>query len=172
MIKIINYMKTTTEITTLFDTTLERAFKSPMLCDVAQIHTGGITPKVTHCTEDATWGKVGGSRKIFMAKTWNFKGGESSLDTVLERQENESWKIEITDFKTASMGFEKFQGEWFTRLLPTGQVEVRYRYTLFSKSILFYPFHWLFTKIVWKHYMRQVLENIRKLTIEEAPYLH
>lgn len=166
-------MQTTIEITAIFDTTLERAFKTPMLCDITKIHTGyGLTPRVTHCTEDETWGKAGGSRKVFMAKTLMFKGGESSLDKVLERKENEYWKIEISDFKTWSMGFEKFQGEWFTTPLPDDKVQVRYRYTMFSNSRIFYPFHWLFTKLVWRNYMRHVLENIRYLTINDAPYLH
>ncbi|MBL7791081.1 MAG: hypothetical protein JNK77_02065 [Saprospiraceae bacterium] len=130
-----NLLKTTTEITTVFNTTLARAFKSPMLCDITKVHTGyGFTPRVIHCTEDETWGKAGGSRKAFMAKNLTFKGGESSLDTVLERKENEYWKIEISDFKIWSMGFVKFQGEWFT--------------------------------------MQHVLENIRQLTIGEAPFLH
>ncbi|NUQ26292.1 MAG: hypothetical protein HUU34_20265 [Saprospiraceae bacterium] len=168
-----NLLKTTTEITTVFNTTLERAFKSPMLCDITKVHSGyGITPRVTHCTEDESWGKAGGSRKVFMAKTLTFKGGESSLDTVLERKENEYWKIEISDFKTWSMGFVKFQGEWFTTRLEEGKVLVRYRYTMFSNSRLFYPFHWLFTKIVWRNYMKHVLENIRQLIIQETPYLH
>lgn len=166
-------MQTTTEITTIFETTLERAFKTPMLCDVTKVHTGhGITPKVTHCTEDESWGKVGGSRKVFMAKTPTFKGGESSLDKVLARDENKYWKIEISDFKAWSMGFNKFQGEWFTTQLQDGKIQVRYRYTMFSNSIIFYPFHWLFTKLVWRNYIKHVLENIRKLAIDKAPYLH
>ena len=166
-------MKTTTEITTTLNTTLERAFKSPMLCDITKIHSGyGVTPKVTHCTEDETWGRVGGSRKVFMAKTPTFKGGESSLDKVLERDENRYWKIEVSEFKSWSMGFYKFQGEWFTTPLDNGRVQVRYRYTMFSNSVIFYPFHWLFTKLVWRNYMSHVIENIRQLTIEEAPYLH
>jgi len=166
-------MRTTTEISTTFNTTLERAFKSPMLCDITKVHSGyGVTPRVTHCTEDETWGKVGGSRKVFMAKTATFKGGESSLDKVLDRQENKYWKIEISDFKSASMGFQKFQGEWFTTQLQEGVVQVRYRYTMFSNSVIFYPFHWLFTKLVWRSYMKHALENVRELAVKEAPYLH
>ncbi|MEY3321528.1 MAG: hypothetical protein RLZZ417_1111 [Bacteroidota bacterium] len=115
-------MKSTTQILTVFPTTLERAFKTPMLCDVTKIHTGySITPKVTHCTEDKSWGKKGGSRKIFMAKTFNFKGGEASMDKVLERVENEYWKIEISDFKMPSMGFEKFQGNGLPNNLKRGK---------------------------------------------------
>lgn len=166
-------MQATAEITTTFNTTLERAFKSPMLCDVTKVHTGyGVTPRVTHCTEDESWGKVGGSRKVFMARNLAFKGGESSLDQVLERKENEYWKIEISDFKSWSMGFHKFQGEWFTLPLPDGTVQVRYKYTMYSDSWLFYPFHWLFTKLIWRNYMRHALENIRTLATNEAPYLH
>ena len=91
-------MKSSVQIYSIFPTTLERAFKTPMLCDVTKIHTGySVTPKVTHCSEDETWGKKGGTRKIFMAKTSSFKGGEASLDKVLERRENEYWKIEISD---------------------------------------------------------------------------
>lgn len=166
-------MTTRTEIRTIFDTTLERAFKTPMLCDVTKIHTGSsLTPRVTHTTEDETWGRKGGSRKIFMAKTWNFKGGEASLDTVLEREENAYWKIEISDFKMPSMGFKKFQGEWFTSQRPDGRIEIRYAYTMYSKSILYYPFHLFFTKVLWKKYMWQVMENIRALTKLEEPYVH
>ena len=101
-----------------------------------------------------------------------FKGGEASSDKVLERRENAYWKIEVSDFRSWSMGFTKFQGEWFTDQLPEGKVKVLYRYTMFSNSIVFYPFHWLFTKLVWRKYMKHALENIRELTRIEAPYLH
>lgn len=166
-------MQTKVEITAILDTTLERAFKTPMLCDIRKIHTGSaITPRVTHCTDDVTWGQPGGSRKVHMAKTWNFKGGEASLDTVLERKENAYWKIVVSDFKTYSMGFEKFQGEWFTEQLPNGKIQVRYVYTMFSHSLLMYPFHLFFTKVLWKSYMKQVMRNIIQLIREESPYLH
>jgi hypothetical protein len=165
-------MTTSTAITTIFHTTLERAFKTPMLCDVTRIHTGHwVTPRVTHCADDATWGQVGGSRRIFMARTPLFKGGEASIDRVLERRENAYWKIEITDFKTWSMGFTKFQGEWTTEAIAEKQVRVCYRYTMYSDSVLLHPFHWFFTKVIWRGYMRQALEHVRQLAMDEAPYL-
>jgi hypothetical protein len=164
---------TTATITTIFNTTLERAFKTPMLCDITKVHSGhGVTPPVTHCTEDETWGKPGGSRKVFMAKTFAFKGGESSLDKVLERRENEYWKIEVSDFKTPSMGFNKFVGEWFTKEVGENKIEVTYTYTMHSSIATLYPFHLLFTKVIWKNYMKHVMENIKELAYSEAPYLH
>ena len=54
----------------IYKCSLERAFKTPMLCDVSKIHTGyGVMPKVTHATEDEDWGKPGSSKKIFAAKS-------------------------------------------------------------------------------------------------------
>ena len=166
-------MTSTVEISTIFHCSLERAFKTPMLCDVSKIHTGyGLTPRLTHCLDDETWGQPGGSRRIFMAKNIAFKGGEASLDRVLARIENEYWKIEISDFKMPAMGFEKFQGEWFTRQLAENEIEVRYRYTMYSRYALLYPFNWLFTKTIWRNYLWHALENVRKLAMEGAPYVH
>lgn len=143
-----------------------------MLCDVAKVHTGfGLMPRVTHCTEDATWGQVGGSRKVFMARTLTFKGGEAALDRVLERIENQYWKIEISDMKAASMGIVKFQGEWQTRQMDDGNIEVLYTYTVFTKGVLLFPLQWLFTKLLWRTYMKQVINNIKELAYSEAPYL-
>lgn len=166
-------LTTSASLTAVFDTDLERAFKTPMLCDVTRIHTGSwVTPQVTHTTDDSTWGRVGGSRRIHMVKTPLFKGGEASLDRVLERVENDHWIIEVCEFKTWSMGFVKFQGEWYTRALPEGGVHILYKYTLFSTSRVLHPLHWLFTKLIWRSYMKQVLGNIRTLTVEQAPYMH
>ena len=68
-------MQTRTQITAIFNCSLERAFKTPMLCDVSKVHTGfGIMPKVTHCTEDENWGQPGGSKKVFVAKSPTYKG--------------------------------------------------------------------------------------------------
>ena len=102
-----------TSVTRIYNCNLERAFKCPMLCDLRKIHIGSkVVPKVTHTSDDESWGKVGGYRKVFMAKAFGFKGGYAALDTVLERDENKHWKIEITDIKSQSLGLYKFQGEW------------------------------------------------------------
>ena len=90
---------------TVYQCSLERAFKTPMLCDVSKIHTGfGLMPRVTHCTEDASWGKPGGSKRVFAATSLTFAGGEASMDRVLERIENEYWKIEVSNFTSWMLG--------------------------------------------------------------------
>jgi len=94
-------MNTTVSIKSIFNCSLERAFKTPMLCDVSKVHTGyGIMPKVTHCTHDLSWGKPGYSKKVFVAKSLTQKGGWASTDMIIERQENKYWKFEVLDFKS------------------------------------------------------------------------
>ena len=162
-----------TSIKTIYACSLERAFKTPMLCDVSKIHTGyGLMPKVTHCTDDAHWGKPGGTKRVFAAKSLSFGGGEASMDKVIERIENAYWKIEVSDFKSWMLGFSKFVGEWKTTALEKDRILIEYTYTLYADNIWLYPLNWLFTKIFWRVYMKRVLENVRKLAYGNEPYLY
>jgi hypothetical protein len=168
-----NYMQTKIKITTIFNTTLQRAFKTPMLCDVSKVHTGyGIMPKVTHCTNDEHWGQPGFSKKIFVAKSFSQKGGWASVDKVIERMENKYWKIEVGEFQSWMLGFSKFVGEWQTTEIEKDKILVEYTYTLHSNLILLYPLNWLFAKIFWKTYMKRVLENVRQIAYNNEPYLY
>ena len=164
-------MTTTVSIQTIFECSLERAFKTPMLCDVSKVHTGlGIMPKVTHCTEDENWGKPGYTKKVFVAKSLTQKGGWASVDKVIERIENKYWKIEVSDFQSWMLGFSKFTGEWKTTELAPNKIQVDYTYTLQSEIPLLYPLNWLFAKTFWKKYMKQVIENVRQLAYDNEPY--
>jgi len=158
---------------TVYHCSLERAFKTPMLCDVAKVHTGyGLMPKVTHCTEDENWGKPGHSKKVFVEKSLSQPGGFASMDTVLERVENEYWKIEVSDFQSWMLGFNRFTGLWKTTEINSNEIQIEYTYTLHAGNPLLYPFNWLFAKTFWKRYMYRVLENIRKMAYEEEPYMY
>lgn len=165
-------MKTSVTVKTIFNCSLERAFKTPILSDVTKVHTGyGLMPRVTHCTEDEGWGQPGSRKKVFVAKSMTQKGGEASVDKVIERIENQYWKIEVSEFKSWMLGFTKFVGEWQTREIAPEKIEITYTYTLHSNAALLYPLNWLFTKLFWKRYMKQVIENIRKMTLNKEPYL-
>lgn len=164
-------MTTKISIQTIYHCTLERAFKTPMLCDVSKVHTGlWLMPRVTHTTEDENWGKPGSSKKVFSAKSISFAGGESSVDKVLERIENQYWKIEVSDFKAWMLSFYKFVGEWKTTELEPNKIQIDYTYTMYSANPLLYPLNWLFTKLFWRIYMKQVLENIRQMIQNNEPY--
>ncbi|MBK8492973.1 MAG: hypothetical protein IPL49_19330 [Saprospirales bacterium] len=162
-----------TKVTTIYHCSLERAFKTPMLCDVSKVHTGyGLMPKVTHCTDDENWGKPGYSKKVFVAPSATQKGGWASSDKVIERIENQYWKIEVSDFQSWMLGFSKFVGEWKTTELEPNKILIEYSYTLHSDIDMLYPLNWIFTKTFWNIYMKRVLANIRKMAYNNEPYLY
>jgi hypothetical protein len=164
-------MKTIISVSTIYHCTLEKAFKSPILCDIRKVHTGyGPVPKVTHCTDDEGWGKPGSSKKIIVDDTMFQKGGFASIDKVIERVENKYWKIEVGDFQSWMWGFEKFVGEWETTEIEKNKILIVYSYTLHSNSIVLYPLNWLFANLLWKTYMKRVMENIRQIIIHDEPY--
>jgi hypothetical protein len=160
-------------VSTIYNCTLERAFKTPMLCDVSKVHTGyGLMPRVTHCTEDAHWGKPGFRKKVFAAASLTQKGGFASVDQVIERIENQYWKIEVSEFQAWMLGFYKFVGEWKTTETAPNQILIEYTYGLHSNNAFFYPLNWLFAKTFWKIYMKKVLENVREMAYNDEPYLY
>lgn len=166
-------MKVKTNVSTIYHCSLERAFKTPMLCDVSKVHTGyGIMPRITHCTDDEQWGKPSYIKRVYAEKSLTFKGGEVSSDKVLERVENEYWKIEVSDFKSWMLGFTHFVGEWKTTELESNEILVEYNYTLYSNAYLLYPLNWLFAKTFWKTYMKRVLENVREMAYRNELYLY
>ena len=166
-------MTTQVTVQTLYACSLERAFKAPILCDVTKIHTGyGLMPRVTHCTDDAGWGQPGSSKRVFSAASATFKGGEASVDRVLERVENEYWKIEVGEFKAWMLGFTKFVGEWRVQEQAPNTILITYTYTLHADSYWLYPLNWLFTHAFWRVYMKRVLENIRPLACGNEPFLY
>ena len=166
-------MTTTVSVQTIYNCSLERAFKTPMLCNISKVHTGfGLMPKVTHCTEDENWGKSGYLKKVFVAKSLTQKGGWASTDQVIERIENKYWKIEVSNFQSWMLGFSKFVGEWETTEMEPNKILIRYTYTLHSDTALLYPLNWLFANTFWSVYMKRVLENIRTLAYQNEPYLY
>jgi hypothetical protein len=161
------------KVSAIYECSLERAFKTPMLCDVSKVHTGfGIMPRVIYSKEDENWGKPGYSKKVFVAKTFSQKGGFASLDKVLERIENKYWKIEVSEFQSWMLGFYKFVGEWTTTAIEPNKILVEYTYTLYSNIAILYPVNWLFAKTFWKIYMKRVVENVRLLAYNNEPYLY
>ena len=166
-------MTSTVTVTTIYHCSLERAFKTPILCDVTKVHTGyGFTPPVTGTSPCPNWGQPGSSKKIYTAKTWLQGGGEQSVDKVLERIENKYWKIEVGEFKTWLLGFTKFVGEWRTTELAPNKIQIDYTYTMHSNVALLYPLNWLFTKLFWRGYMQHVLDNIRVMAEGNEPYMY
>jgi hypothetical protein len=159
--------------TRIFPCDIARAFKTPMLCRVTKVHTGlGPMPRITHTTEDKHWGQIGSSKKVYAASSWTQKGGYVSKDHVLERIENQRWKIRVDDFQSWMLGFYQFEGTWETERISEHQTKVIYSYDLFANNILLYPLQWLFAQLFWRRYMSQVLDNIQRMCEEREEYLY
>ena len=159
------------KVSTTYNCSLERAFRTPLLCDVSKVHTGfGLMPKVTHSTDDENWGQIGSRKKVYAAKSLTQKGGFASVDKIFERVENDYWKFQVDDFQSWMLGFYKFFGEWKTTEIEPNNILVEYTYTLHSDNPLFYPLNWLFAKTFWKTYMKRVLENVRRMAYNSEPY--
>jgi hypothetical protein len=166
-------MIATVHISTIYECPLERAFKTPILCDVRKVHTGlGPMPKVLDCRDDAGWGQPGSSKKIIIDKTFMSKGGFGFIDKVLEREENKYWVLELSDFQMPMFGLTRFRGKWKTTAIDAGRTRIDYSYQLHSGLALLYPFHWLFAQTLWRIYMWQVVENIRKMAYAGEPYMY
>ncbi len=144
-----------------------------MLCDISKVHSGyGIMPKVIGCTDDENWGQAGSTKKIYVAKSISQNGGFASVDRVIERVENEYWKIEVSEFQFWMFGCYKFVGGWNTKELEENKIQIDYSYTLYSSNLIWYPLIWVFTHVFWRKYMKRVLENIRIMVTNEEPYLY
>jgi len=168
-----NKMEFKIKTATIYECSLERAFKTPMLCDVTKVHTGfGLTPKVTHTTEDENWGQIGSSKKIYVKKSLFQKEGFASIDRIIERKENEYWKIQVDEFQSWMAGFHKFIGEWKTTEKSKNKILVEYHYTLYANQPLYYPLNWIFAKIFWPVYMKRVLNNIKEMAYNNEAYLY
>lgn len=70
------------------------------------------------------------------------------------------------------MGFKKFTGEWLVEDKNDETIYITYTYTLHSGNILIFPFHWMFTKLIWNKYMKHAMENIKLLADSDSPYIY
>ena len=143
-----------------------------MLCDITKVHTGFLfSPKVLFTTEDENWGKPGSSKKVHVAKSITQSGGYLFMDKIIERKENQYWKIQLDNFQEWMFGFYTFTGEWHTKKISDQQTLVTYNYAMISDMPVMFPLHWIFVKVFWRMYMKRVVENIKTMAYDKEPYL-
>lgn len=59
-----------------------------------------------------------------------------------------------------------------TTELSLNKIQIDYVYRLHADKPLLYPINWLFSILVMRPYIKQVLENIRGMALNEEPYWH
>lgn len=166
-------MKTIITVSAVFNCSLERAFKTPILGDATQFLVGyGPVPAVVRFSDDETWGKPGGHRIPHSAKSLLSPGGPIGIDRVYERIENRYWKWGVTEFSQWSMGFTAFMGEMhFAEVSPNG-IAVTWTYTLISNSAIAYPAQWLFGQLFWRGQMRHGIIRMKQYAESNTPFLY
>lgn len=166
-------MKTVISVESEFNCSLERAFKTPILGDATIFLAGyGVIPAVEKFTEDSSWGQPRGTRIPHSAKSLLSKGGEIGVDVVAVREENKYWRWGVAEFRQPSMGFTEFRGELFFDKTAENTVQVRWVYTLFSKSVIAYPFHWAFGNVFWKGQMKQGIQKMKAYAESDKPFIY
>ena len=137
------------KISSTFECSLERAFKTAILCELSKIHTGmGIYAKeILHTTNNNNWGIAGSSKNVYFEKSFLQKGGcGSGVDRIIERNENKYWIIQVDSFQSWMLGFYKFVGKWEATQIAFNKIRIDYSYSLYSNNILLYHFNWILVK--------------------------
>ncbi len=166
-------MELKVEVFSVFNCSLQRAFKTPLLCDISKVHTGFLfMPRITHCIDDENWGQIGSSKKVIAAKSLTQKGGFISVDRIIDRVENSYWKFQVDSFQSWMLGFHKFVGEWRTTEIRPDVILIQYTYTLYSNNIMLYPLNWLFARFFWKIYMKRIIKNVKLMAYNNEPYMY
>jgi len=167
-------MKTRFEITDVFNCSIERAFKAPILGDARRFMKGYLfQPAVTAFEEDETWGQVNGVRYPVTSGNLMVKKGRLFKDEILERNENKFWKWTIYDFKIRSVFFtHKAIGEWHVEKSNQDQIKIIYTYTYYSKNIFLHPLTWLFVNIQIKGIMKRAIKGIKKQAESNETFIY
>ena len=99
-------MKVKFEIKDLFNCSIERAFKAPILGDATKFMKGYLfQPPVSGFEADTTWGQIKGLRFPITKGNFIVNKGRLFRDEILERIENKYWRWTICNFEIKSLFF-------------------------------------------------------------------
>jgi len=167
-------MNVSFKINDVFDCSLERAFKAPILGDATKFMKGYLfQPPVTGFEDDKTWGQINGIRYPINNGNLLVKKGRMFKDVILERVENKYWKWTIYDFEFKTLFFiSKAIGEWYVEAINENKIEVTYIYTYYSKNRLYSPLTWLLVNIQIRGIMKRAIKGIREQALSNEPFIY
>lgn len=145
------------EVSEIFNCSLERAFKIPILGDATTFLKGvGPLPGIVGFEDDETWGQQSGSRYPIAKKNFFTKGGRVGFDKIYERIENQYWNWGVTSIEVFVFGISKFEGELFFKEKKDG-IHVRWVYHCTIGKPIMRPFSWFFFKLIWKKNIKNAI---------------
>jgi hypothetical protein len=160
-------------ITSTFNCSLERAFKTPILGDATKMLTGyGVVPACTGFLDDETWGQVGGYRRPLVAGSPFSKPGPQTFDQILIRDENRYWKWQIDQFPASLFFAHKAQGEWWCTNNGNGTIDVKWTYTFFSRNAITHPITLAFVKVFWAGFQRDAIQKMKVMAEGDEGFVY
>lgn len=157
-------MQVSVKVSGIFNCSLERAFKAPILGDATKFLNGYfLQPPIVQFNEDKTWGQINGIRYPVTKGNLFLPSGILFTDKILDRTENKYWKWTLFDFKPFSLFFlDKAIGEWLVNEDKVNQIQVRYTYTFISSGRFKFLLTWMFCKIQIRGMMRKAIIGIKE----------
>ncbi|WP_431095420.1 SRPBCC family protein [Polaromonas aquatica] len=142
-------------VVTTVEASREKTFLHIVPIDLTTIFTGfGPLPSVTgSLNQTGPWDAAGRSRTVV------FSDGSSARETLTNYEYPSRFAYRITEF-TGVLRFlaTEARGEWWFESVPgRSATSVRWRYEFISRSILLKPLVSLFTRSLWRGYMRKAL---------------
>jgi len=167
-------LKVSTEINGIFNCSLERAFKAPILGDATKFLDGYLLQApIIGFEEDETWGQINGIRYPVVKGNLLMKKGRIFKDEIIGRIENKSWNWMVYNFSTGSLFFcKKGIGTWQVQKIEKDKIAVKYKYSYYSKNIFLHPINYLFVKIQIRGMMKKALSGIQKQAESDNPFYY
>jgi hypothetical protein len=135
---------------------LDRVFAHIVPIDLTSIFTGyGPLPAVIGTRDQSgSWDAPGQTRTVLLSD------GSTARERLNRYRAPIHFSYTVSHFTGILRHIaESADGEWwFTEVTP-GRITIKWRYALNGKSILGLPILWLIAKIVWRGYMRKVLDQ-------------
>lgn len=167
LLKKIIMEKITYEVEARINSTLETAFKTPILGDATKILTYFGIPFVKGFKNDETWGQVNGTR-IPLVPFF----GRMGTDTILVRNENHYWKWQVAGFGFSLLFFTYATGEWWCTDNNNGTVTIKWKYSFDFKNKFLRPFTVLYVNLFWKNVMNNGVKRIKEMAESGAEFIY
>jgi hypothetical protein len=148
---------------TTIEASIDEAFRHIVPIDLSSIFTGyGPLPSVTQTRDQSgAWDAAGRSRTVV------FSDGSTARESLTAYEYPHRFAYTIDHFTGAlRLLASEARGEWWFERVPGRKATaIRWRYQFVSRSTMLKPLVGLFTRLLWRGYMRKAL-GLSKAAVE------
>ena len=150
-------MPITAQVETTILLPINAVFEKVVHMDVPQYFTGRWPIASVHSVREQVghWNQVGETRKIHL------NDGTHLTERISSYQSGDHFAYELGNLTGAlNILVEKVEGIWKYVPMENGSTVINWRYDFYPKSVIIQPLTWLFVKLLWLPYMKQVMNRI------------